>query len=198
MRWKRTGTIEDRAVNGKPCSVEGCGRQATARSWCTTHWARVKKHGDPQAHIPIQVLTPVRGQVCKVEGCPEPAQSLLLCKLHYARVRRLGEPGEATRRIAPKGQRRSVDANGYVRISGTSATRKGRDVLEHRSVMEQLIGRPLRPEESVHHRNGVRDDNRPENLELWSKSHPAGQRVEDKVTWAREILALYGDLDLTS
>ena len=40
--------------------------------------------------------------------------------------------------------------------------------------------------------NGVRDDNRPENLELWSKAQPAGQRVEDKITWAIELLERYG------
>jgi hypothetical protein len=57
--------------------------------------------------------------------------------------------------------------------------------------MEREIGRPLRPGESVHHRNGVRDDNRRENLELWSSSHPAGQRVEDLVAWAKQILVDY-------
>ena len=57
--------------------------------------------------------------------------------------------------------------------------------------MEQMLGRPLWRDESVHHINGVRDDNRPENLELWSKSQPAGQRVVDKVAWAIELLALY-------
>lgn len=37
----------------------------------------------------------------------------------------------------------------------------------------------------------LRDDNRIENLELWSVSHPAGQRVEDKIMWAKEFLCSY-------
>lgn len=78
------------------------------------------------------------------------------------------------------------DAEGYVRTQMA-----GRTILQHRWLMEGELGRELRPEETVHHKNGVRHDNRPENLELWSRSHPSGQRVEDKVAWATEILALY-------
>src|SRR5580658_3113963 len=89
---------------------------------------------------------------------------------------------------------------GYVMLWAPDHPRAGRGqyVFEHILVMEQILGRHLLPEESVHHRNGVRDDNRPTNLELWTRPQPTGIRAAGAVTWAREILARYTGASYTS
>jgi hypothetical protein len=68
-------------------------------------------------------------------------------------------------------------------------TVRGKTTTEQRYVMEQYIGRPLHPFESVHHKNGVRTDNRISNLELWTRPHPYGQRVSDLVSFVVEHYA---------
>lgn len=167
------------------CKIEGCDRPVETREMCNMHYLRVLRTGTPGPPGPlIRASGTGRGE-CAVEGCEQVAAGRTYCHRHYYRVRKYGDPGEAGRRHRANGEGYK-DRNGYIvkQVNGVSD-------LEHRQVMAAALGRPLWPDENVHHINGVRDDNRLENLELWSTSQPAGQRVDDKVAWAVELLDRY-------
>lgn len=127
-------------------------------------------------------------KICSVEGCDRLVVSREWCQPHYARWWRWGDPVAPKKRGRKRIERR-INNHGYVLINKT-----GVPVLEHRLVMAAALGRPLTSGEEVHHKNGIRDDNRIENLELWLRGkQPPGARVVDLIEWARWVLQTYDD-----
>jgi len=128
------------------------------------------------------------GKRCSVARCNSPARYAQgLCSGHRHRLVAHGtvDADRPLRKMAPNGSG-SVDAHGYRLVF-----KDGRRVREHRWIMEQHLGRALRADESVHHRNGDRLDNRIANLELRARYHGKGQSVPDLIAWAKEILCRY-------
>jgi hypothetical protein len=174
---------------GATCTVVGCFNRPKAGGLCHGHWQRQQKGQDVST-----VLALPRGQapsmvVCCVPGCDARASSHGMCHRHAQKRSRglIDEAGSSLRDPLPGGKKH-VDGpvrapGGYLLVVGPAGyqgrTKDGR-VLEHRLVVEQQIGRLLYEWEIVHHINGVRTDNRPENLQVLDgrarrgEGHPPG------------------------
>jgi hypothetical protein len=130
-------------------------------------------------------------KTCTVDDCQKKHTAKGMCQMHYRRNKLYNDP--KLRPGRPRRNTASINNNGYELLyepENPNANINGL-VLVHRKVMSEVLGRPLLRTEQVHHKNGNRSDNRIENLEMWTTHQPQGQRIEDKIKYAVEILKQY-------
>lgn len=173
-----------------PCSAPDCEKPVDAKGLCHGHYQRWQRHG-------VVDLSPLRKgkTMCEVETCARIAERRGYCQAHYKRTLKHGHPRAdiPIKEVDGKGH----ISHGYMQINVPTKlrhlSRGSTKMAEHRFVVAKHLGRPLTSDEHVHHINGVKTDNRLENLELWSTSHPSGKRVEDLLEYALMILSRYED-----
>lgn len=166
----------------KSCLVDDCGLPRKSYGYCPKHSSRYVRTGDPLTNLSDTKV--YKNPECAEPGCTHRAYRRGYCRPH-------------AHEHFPRGPRKPLEYgekdNPYIAIYQPDHPNSRKDgyVAGHIKVMTELLGRALYLGENVHHKNGVRRDNTPTNLELWVTSQPAGQRPEDLVAWARVILERY-------
>lgn len=180
----------------KTCIVPNCNNPPRKRNIECSHHALLRfKYGSYEE----RVRTYVKDKICAVEECGQPCMARQWCSVHYDRWVRHKELGPVGRINAKAGSGYKLPT-GYraiTKMGHPNAHKRNGRIYEHTYVMSQILGRPLEKGEVVHHKNGIRDDNRPENLELKTAHHPAGQSITDMLDFCEWYLNKYESVSLS-
>lgn len=86
----------------KPCKIDGCSSPASGRGWCSKHYQRWRRHGDPEHQTVYTTNTRHQDKPCAVDGCHDIAVARGWCKMHWTRWKRHGNPGPAMLLLEPR------------------------------------------------------------------------------------------------
>jgi hypothetical protein len=179
------------------CKVEGCQKLFFAKGFCSTHYMYLRRgivdtEGN-RLREPQRIARYASDAKCMVAGCADFPRSRGMCNKHMLQrdAGIIDAQGTQLRELLPFSRPRTrdkwVQESGYVLVQapeGHPFARQDGSILEHRLVMEQVLGHFLDPDEFlVHHKDGNRGNNQPDNLVVLSahakkgEGHPPGSEI---------------------
>lgn len=176
--------VRPRGAQSGACKVDGCSRKdLSAYNMCGRHALQVSRG---QRTVGGALLLEIKnydpGRYCQEPSCREPVRSNGLCESHKWRARSTRNGTGTCRGSTTVAPGIRIDSEGYVNVRvDTHYPELGRTgwARQHRVEMELHIGRALKKNEVVHHRDGDRQYNAIENLELLTiASHAPGHAVD--------------------
>jgi hypothetical protein len=171
----------------KICEVKECDRKSFCKGYCTKHYQKWKKYGNPEYIKDLGRPKSGINFVCKecgntfyrspseIEKAKKHNSECKFCSKKCGYDHSRGKQ----KKIVPLEEREwKHNRKGYL-----STTVRGKTVLQHRWIIEKHLGRKLKKIEIIHHLNGIKDDNRIENLAVCTNTthHLFIRKLKDRI-----------------